>query len=227
MVLKFLQNDEPFPHPSQATPDGIVAYGGGLSPKRLLDAYTQGIFPWYNPNDPILWWSPNPRCVLYPQDFKLRKSFEKRLRNSGFEIRFDYDFQATIRACREVNGRAIQGTWILPEIINAYTQLHHMGYAHSVETYLDGKLVGGLYGVSLGNAFFGESMFSYERDASKVALYALNEFAHAHNFAFIDCQIPTQHLLSMGAVCVPRVTFLTQLQEVMTHPTIKGTWAPL
>ena len=225
MNLTYLRNDEPFPHASYASPEGIVAYGGGLHPSRLLEAYRKGIFPWYNPGDPILWWSPNPRCVLYTKDFILRKSLAKRIRNAGFEVRFDYDFEGTIKACREVDGRDEEGTWILPEMIEAYCVLFDMGYAHSIETYLDGELVGGLYGVSIGNAFFGESMFSRVSDASKVALSALVEFATAHDFEFIDCQIPTEHLLSLGAVCIARNQFLNTLDTILTKDTMLGSWS--
>lgn len=214
MNIPYLRAGEPFPDPNSASFEGIVAYGGDLSPTRLLDAYRRGIFPWYNPGDPILWWSPDPRALLYPQDFIIRRSFRKRLKNGGFELRFDTNFSQTIRACRHVDGRA-QSTWIVPEMIEAYETLHGMGYAHSIETYLDGALVGGLYGVSLGRAFFGESMFSLVKDASKVALAGLVAFAKEVGFDFIDAQIPSEHLLSMGAVAIDRKSFLKELHEAL------------
>ena len=225
--IPYLSGKQPFPPANSANSQGIVAYGGDLSPQRILDAYKAGIFPWYAPDDPILWWSPDPRCIMLPYEFKKRKSLEKRIRNGGFEIRFDYDFSATIRGCREVNDRIQEGTWILPEMIKAYEELHKMGYAHSVEAYLDGELVGGLYGVSLGNAFFGESMFAKVNDASKVAFAALVEFAMDQGFYFIDCQIPTDHLISLGAICVHRELFLEMLEDSLSHETKLGLWSKL
>ncbi|KIM10997.1 MAG: hypothetical protein KU37_07755 [Sulfuricurvum sp. PC08-66] len=222
--IPYLRVGEPFPPATQASREGIVCYGGDLSPTRLLDAYRAGIFPWFNENDPILWWSPNPRCLLFPDDLIIRKSFEKRLRNGGFEVRFDTDFASVIRACRSVDGRDEAGTWITQSIIEAYETLHHMGYAHSVETYIDDELVGGLYGVSLGGGFFGESMFSRVNDGSKVALVGLVAFAKHHGLEFIDAQIPTQHILSMGAVTLPREDFLTLLAQTLQRPTLMGNW---
>lgn len=223
MNIPYLRVGTPFPHPNDASQEGIVAYGGDLSPTRLMDAYRSGIFPWYNPNDPILWWSPNPRCLLFPKDFIIRRSFAKRLRNGGFEVRIDHDFSATIRHCREVDERA-EETWILPEIIEAYETLHALGHAHSFETYLDGKLVGGLYGVCVGSAFFGESMFSLVPDASKVALAGLVAFAKKAHFHFIDAQIPSDHMMNMGAVCIDRKSFLTLLQTSNETPPQSIQW---
>lgn len=225
LTATYLENGQPFPPASSADRQGIVALGGDLSPQRILDAYRAGIFPWYAPGDPILWWSPNPRCIMLPYEFKKRKSLDKRIRNSGFEVRFDYDFSATIRGCREVDDRVEDGTWIMPEMIEAYEELHKMGYAHSIEVYLDDELVGGLYGVSLGRAFFGESMFSKVKDASKIALASLVEFAMDEGFAFIDCQIPTEHLLSLGAICVERELFLEMLGDSSQYETKIGSWA--
>jgi leucyl/phenylalanyl-tRNA--protein transferase len=223
--IPYLSGQQPFPSAHKANPQGIVAAGGDLSPQRILDAYKAGIFPWYAPGDPILWWSPNPRCIMLPYEFKKRKSLDKRIRNGGFEVRFDYDFAATIRGCREVDDRVEQGTWIIPEMIQAYEELHEMGYAHSIEAYIDDELVGGLYGVSIGNAFFGESMFAKVNDASKVAFAALVEFAMDHGFFFIDCQIPTDHLLSLGAICVERDLFLEMLEDSLQKETLLGSWA--
>ncbi len=225
--LPYLESNDPFPAATAANSQGIVAYGGDLSPSRILEAYKTGIFPWYAPGDPILWWSPNPRCIMLPYEFKKSRSLDKRIRNAGFEVKFDHDFSATIRGCREVGDRVEKGTWILPEMIAAYETLHEMGYAHSVETYLDGKLVGGLYGVSLGNAFFGESMFSLEKDASKVAFATLVEFAMDHGFSFIDCQLPTDHLISLGAICVERDLFLSMLEDSLEKESKLGSWEKL
>ncbi len=224
MNIPYLRMGEPFPHASQANEHGIVAYGGDLSPTRLLNAYRAGIFPWYSEGDPILWWSPNPRCILLPEEFVIRRSLAKRIRNGGFEVKFDHDFRGTIESCRKVDGRDKEGTWILPEIIEAYDELYGMGYAHSIETYLNGELVGGLYGVSIGGAFFGESMFSKVPDASKIALAALTQFAKEQGFLFVDCQIPTEHLLSLGAICVERDLFLEMLDASATHDTLMGSW---
>jgi len=222
--VPYLRAGDHFPPATSANLQGIVAYGGGLSPDRILEAYREGIFPWYAPGDPVLWWSPDPRCIMLPYEFKKRKSLDKRIRNGGFEIRFDYDFSGTIRGCREVDDRVEQGTWIVADMIEAYESLFTMGYAHSIEAYLDGELVGGLYGVSIGSAFFGESMFAKVADASKVAFAALVEFAMDEGFTFIDCQIPTDHLLSLGAICVERDLFLTMLEDSAKNKTLKGSW---
>lgn len=222
--VPYLRSGDHFPPAASANMQGIVAYGGALSPNRILEAYRAGIFPWYAPGDPVLWWSPNPRCIMLPYEFKKRKSLDKRIRNGGFEIRFDYDFSATIRGCREVDDRVQAGTWIVPEMIQAYEKLFEMGYAHSIEAYIDDELVGGLYGVSLGSAFFGESMFAKVPDASKVAFAALVEFAMDKGFSFIDCQVPTDHLLSLGAICVDRDLFLTMLADSAQSETFKGSW---
>lgn len=223
--IPFLQDNEPFPSATSANEEGIVCFGGNLKPQTLLSAYRSGIFPWFSQGDPILWWSPTPRCIMLPSEFIIRKSLAKRIRNGGFEIRFDYDFKATIQGCREVNNRDKIGTWISPEMIKAYVKLHEMGYAHSIECYIDDELVGGLYGLSLGSAFFGESMFSKVSDASKVAYSALAEFAKQKGFIFIDCQVPNDHLLSLGAICVTRELFLEMLEDSAKSDTLKGSWA--
>ena len=179
-------------------PEGLLAAGGDLSVPRLLAAYRRGIFPWYSAGQPVLWWSPNPREVLVPEEFRCSRSLAKTLRNRGFEVTFDSDFAAVVDACAAPRDHS-PGTWITPEMRAAYCALHAQGHAHSVEVRLDGALVGGLYGVLLGRVFFGESMFSRERDASKVALARLSEQAVVAGVQLIDCQLPTPHLRSLGS----------------------------
>ena len=199
-----------FPDPERATPDGIVAYGGDLHPSRLLLAYRSGIFPWYSKGDPILWWSPDPRLIMELEDFRLRRSLKKRLKR--FEIRFDTAFERVMRECAAVPRPGQRGSWILDEVIEAYSELHALGYAHSIEAYLDGELVGGLYGIAIGRVFCGESMFARSSDASKAAFAVLVERLKEWGFDFIDCQVPTAHLKSLGAVEVPRHLFLKRLK---------------
>ncbi|HEU4781138.1 MAG TPA: leucyl/phenylalanyl-tRNA--protein transferase [Steroidobacteraceae bacterium] len=187
-------------------PEGLLAAGGDLSVPRLLAAYRRGIFPWYSAGQPVLWWSPNPREVLYPAEFRCSRSLAKTLRNRGFVVTFDDDFEAVVDACAARREHS-PGTWITPEMRAAYCELHARGHAHSVEVRLDGTLVGGLYGVLLGQVFFGESMFSRERDASKVALARLAERAVVAGVQLIDCQLPTPHLRSLGSQPVPRHEF--------------------
>ncbi len=213
-----------FPDPRSAPKEGLLAHGGDLSPTRLLEAYRQGIFPWYAAGDPILWWSPDPRLILYPEKFKVRKSFRKVLRNRGFEVRFDTDFESVIHACATVPRRGQKGSWILPEVEEAYTVLHHQGYAHSVEVYLDEALVGGLYGVAVGAVFCGESMFSKVKDASKVAFKALSDVLASRGYDFIDCQLPTDHMIGLGAETISRDRFLTLLQKATRKETQIGSW---
>ncbi|GHU06228.1 leucyl/phenylalanyl-tRNA--protein transferase [Betaproteobacteria bacterium] len=191
-------------------PNGLLAAGGALTPEWLLSAYRRGIFPWYGAGEPILWWSPHPRLILVPGEIKIRRSLLKVLRRQQFEVRVDTGFAAVISACaapREPGG----STWITPEMQAAYCRMFELGYAHSVECWRDGRLVGGLYGIALGRAFFGESMFSRERDASKVALAHLARLLAARNVAVIDCQMTTPHLLSMGAREIPRAEFCAGL----------------
>jgi len=207
-----------FPHPNQADENGIVAFGGDLSPSRLMLAYRSGIFPWYSAGDPILWWSPDPRLILNLEDFKLRKSLRKRLKQ--FEIRFDTAFGEVIRACAATPRPGQKGSWILPEIVEAYEELHAMGYAHSVEAWQDGKLVGGLYGVAVGGMFCGESMFAHVNDASKAAFAALVEHLKSRGFEMIDAQVPTEHLKSLGAIEVDREYFLDRL-SLLASMTLK------
>jgi len=211
-----------FPHPSTATPDGILAYGGDLSPSRLLLAYRSGIFPWYSKGDPILWWSPSPRLILDLESFHLRRSLKKRLKH--FDIKFDTAFEEVMRQCASTPRPGQKGSWILPEVIEAYEVLHGMGYAHSVEAYQDGKLVGGLYGVAIGGIFCGESMFAHVSDASKVAFAVLVEHLKGWGFNFIDAQVPTEHLKSLGAVEVSREDFLVRLDTVKERSVSDQAW---
>lgn len=198
-----------FPDPRTASEEGIVAYGGDLTPSRLMLAYRSGIFPWYSKNDPILWWSPDPRFILELDEFKLSRSLRKKI--PRFEIRFDTAFSKVIRECATAPRPGQSGSWIVSEMIEAYEELHALGYAHSVEAYQEGELVGGLYGVCVGSVFCGESMFAKVSDASKVAFAVLVEHLREREFDFIDCQVPTPHLKSLGAKEVSRNYFLERL----------------
>ena len=215
-----------FPPVESASPDGLLAAGGDLSSERLLAAYQRGIFPWYNPGQPILWWSPNPRAVLYPQKLKISRSLVKTLRRGHFQVRFDTCFRDVMLGCA---GPRVQyphgGTWITDEMVTAYCRLFDLGYAHSVETWEDERLVGGLYGVACGGVFFGESMFSRATDASKVALVALANKLRAWGFAMIDCQLPSAHLSSLGAEVIARSTFLGELKTGLVLPGHVGRWS--
>lgn len=193
-------------------PNGLLAAGGDLSPARLLAAYRRGIFPWYSGDQPILWWSPDPRMVLVPGELRITRSLAKTLRNAAYEIRLDHDFAAVIHACAATPRDGQPGTWIVPEMQQAYRELHRLGHAHSVETWIDGKLAGGLYGIAIGRAFFGESMFSHQRDASKIALAHLCAFLRTRDFGIIDCQMETAHLSSLGARPIPRSAFAAELR---------------
>ena len=201
-----------FPDTKNATEDGLVAWGDDLNIERIISAYRSGIFPWYNEyeDDPVLWWSPNPRLILHFDDLKVSKSLQKSIRK--FQVKFDTNFEAVMKNCRDVRIDK-EGSWIGDDILDKYIQLHKMGIAHSVETYYNDELVGGLYGVSVGSIFCGESMFSRKSDASKVALYHLVEKAKELNYNFIDCQIPTNHLKSMGAIEVSRDFFIKELKK--------------
>ena len=196
-------------------PDGLLAAGGDLQPTRLIAAYRRGIFPWYSKGQPILWWSPDPRAVLFPLSLKVTRSLKQSIRKQAFESRIDHDFAAVITACGDPLYRR-DGTWITDEMRAAYIQLHQLGQAHSVETWQQDKLVGGLYGVQIGRVFFGESMFSRVTDASKFALKSLCEHLIAQNVAMIDCQMATQHLLSLGAQLIPRAEFSALLAKHTT-----------
>jgi len=194
-------------------PDGLLCAGGDLSPARLLAAYRRGIFPWYSEGQPILWWSPDPRLILLPEELKVSRSLAKTLRNRGFRVSFDTAFSAVAAQCADSGARALEGTWISPAMHAAYVELHLRGYAHSVEVWDNERLVGGLYGVKLGRVFFGESMFSTERDASKVALSHLVDALRAQEVDLIDCQVPSAHLFSLGAKLIPRSEFVALLQR--------------
>ncbi len=213
-----------FPDPNLADDQGVVAVGGELSPKYLLSAYLQGIFPWFNDDQPILWWSPNPRLVLFPNDFKISNSLKQVINSNKYTVKCDTGFEQVIENCSSVHRPGQNGTWITQEMKGAYINLHHQGYAHSFETYLNDRLVGGLYGVSLGHAFFGESMFFLERDASKFALYHLVGWCKRHGFDFIDAQQPTAHLKSLGAIEMDRGQFLEKLRKTIKKKTLIGKW---
>ena len=214
-----------FPDPRFAAKEGLLAYGGDLHPDRILKAYRAGIFPWYKPGDPILWWSPDPRLLLYPDRLKMRRSFRRVLRNRDYVVRFDHDFASVIASCASVPRHGQEGTWLTPEMQEAYTELHHRGFAHSVEVYEEGELVGGLYGIAMGGAFFGESMFSRRRDGSKVALKALCDLLSKKGYDFIDCQVVTDHLVSLGALPVARGRFLAELEAALLKPSNIGSWS--
>lgn len=199
-----------FPDPETANEDGLLAAGGNLEPETLLTAYGQGIFPWYDAHTPILWWSPDPRMVLFPEEFHCSRRLARRMRQPGWRCSWDEAFDAVIRACAEPRGEG-NGTWLLPEMIEAYRELHALGHAHSVEVWFGGELAGGLYGVLLGGVFFAESMFHRRTDASKIALAWLVQSAPVGGLRLIDCQFHTSHLESLGARPIPRRRFLELL----------------
>jgi leucyl/phenylalanyl-tRNA---protein transferase len=224
MPIFRLVEDMVFPPPDYADPSGLIAVGGDLSSERLLEAYRVGIFPWYSDDQPILWWSPDPRFMLELDEFKISRSLQKTLRRKIFQVTFDRVFEEVIAACSVVPREGQRGTWITREMRDAYLELHGLGYAHSVESWFGGKLAGGLYGVSLGKAFFGESMFHHKTDASKVALATLVEKLKSWGFHFIDSQMTTEHMMSLGAKEVPRRIFLKRLQSALRHSTRRGKW---
>jgi leucyl/phenylalanyl-tRNA---protein transferase len=224
MPLFQLPDEIFFPDPSLAEDDGLLAIGGDLSVERLLAAYSSGIFPWFSDYQPILWWSPDPRLILLPDKFRVSHSLRQKLSRNIFEVKFDTAFGDVIKMCSLVEERSQEGTWITNEMKEAYSALHRAGYAHSVEAYKNGDLVGGLYGVSLGRAFFGESMFHTETDASKVALYHLVEWMKEKQFQLIDSQVETNHLVSLGAELISRKKYLALLRKALKYPTITGKW---
>lgn len=211
-----------FPHPETSDNQGLLHIGGELTPQRVLQAYSQGIFPWYNPGSPVLWWSPDPRLILIPSEFKVSRSLQKSL-NKDFRFSIDTAFEEVMIACSTCSGR-IENTWINKDMIDSYTKLHTVGYAHSFEIWQDERLVGGLYGLSLGHAFFGESMFHKVTGASKIAFYFLCQTMDAWNYDFIDCQIPSNHLQRLGAKIIGRGEFLHLLERSLEHPTKQGLW---
>ncbi len=204
-----------FPHPNSANEDGIVAWGGDLNPTRLIRAYQNGIFPWYNKNEPIIWWSPNPRLIMELNEFKLSKSLKKSMKK--FTYKFDTNFKEVITNCGLTQRKSQNGTWIQKDIIEAYVELYNIGVAHSIESYKDNKLVGGLYGIVVGKVFCGESMFAHESDASKSAYAILIQHLKKWGYDFIDCQVPTEHLKSLGAKEVGREYYLKRLKQVNTE----------
>ncbi|MFW5886315.1 MAG: leucyl/phenylalanyl-tRNA--protein transferase [Bacteroidota bacterium] len=214
-----------FPDPSNSDEDGLLAYGGNLLPSTLLEAYANGIFPWFNDDDsPILWWSPDPRMVLFPGKLKISNSLKQVLGKDSFKVSFDKDFEKVISLCSSVKRKGEAGTWITGDMKKAYLELHEQGFAHSVEVHHNSELVGGLYGVSLGGAFFGESMFHKKPNASKIALvYLVNQLKN-WNFDFIDAQLPTKHLESMGGEEISRKEFLVLLKKSINKETIIGKW---
>ncbi|MFO7840205.1 MAG: leucyl/phenylalanyl-tRNA--protein transferase [Desulfosalsimonadaceae bacterium] len=213
-----------FPPPHFAGPEGLLAVGGDLSTERLLLAYRMGIFPWFSDDDPILWWSPDPRLVLYPPEIHVTRRLQRTMRRGGFTVTADSAFDRVIRMCARIRIQSGEGTWITDAMVRAYCRLFEAGYAHSIEAWQNGVLAGGLYGVSVGGSFFGESMFSRVSDASKVALVSLARFMQARDFDMIDCQLTTNHLLWMGAREISRNSFLKQLQQSMKKQTLRGPW---
>ena len=226
-MINFIANPRTlqFPPAELASPEGLLAVGGDLSSARLLQAYRQGIFPWYNPGQPILWWSPDPRTVLFPEKLRVSRSLAKTLRHTTFRVTLDTAFEQVIDACAAPRRNSPSGgTWITSEMRAAYCQLHHEGYAHSVEVWKGPALAGGLYGISLGSAFFGESMFSRETDASKIALAHLVRQLESWKFSVIDCQVASRHLFTLGAEEIPRQAFLALLKTALERPDHTGLW---
>lgn len=199
-----------FPDPENALPNGLVAYGGDLSPLTLLSAYGQGIFPWYSESDPILWWSPDPRCILMPRHFHISSRSQRKIRNSNFSFSIDRAFNEVMLGCA-MPRKGSADTWLLPEMQKAYSRLFDLGCAHSIEIWQEGRLVGGIYGVAMGQAFFGESMFRLVPEGSRAALLCLVNLMHKLDIFFLDCQIATPHMLAMGAFNISRKTFLTMV----------------
>ena len=231
-MIPWLEGDDPFPSLTAALthPNGLLAAGADLTPKRLLAAYRLGIFPWYTQEEPILWWSPDPRMVLLPAELKISRSLAKTLRNRSYEIRYDSAFDAVMQGCA-TRGRVLaeasahaSGTWITDAMRAAYLELHRLGYAHSAETWIDGELAGGLYGVAIGRMFYGESMFTRARDASKLAMVHLVRRLERAGYGMIDCQMHTAHLASLGARAIPRVEFSRKLRELVDYPEPAMKW---
>lgn len=226
-MIPYLGPLDLFPPVESAREDmgGLLAVGGDLLPDRILDAYRRGIFPWGTVDGQPLWYSPDPRMVLFPEEFRLTRSLRKTLRAGTFEVRFDSDFPGVMAACASTPRDGQDGTWITPEMRHAYTRLHELGWAHSVETYADGVLVGGLYGMAIGRMFYGESMFSRRSDASKVAFAHLIEFLVTHQFGMIDCQMYTDHLASLGGREIPRAEFLARLSALTATGSPRTLWS--
>ena len=224
-MIPWLGTDLAFPpvESALAEPNGLLAVGGDLSPRRLLAAYRRGIFPWYSEGDPILWWCPDPRMVLVPGELRVTRSLAKTLRNKTYQVRFDTAFDDVMRGCAAPRPDQ-PGTWITAEMRAAYGRLHELGYAHSVETWIDGRLAGGLYGVAIGRVFFGESMFTRVRDASKIAFVHLVRRLEREDYRLIDCQMHTEHLASLGAREIPRREFSRRVKDLVDYSRPPGRW---
>lgn len=225
MTVYLLDRKVEFPNPAEAGPGGLLAVGGDLRPQRLLLAYRKGIFPWYSRGEPIMWFSPDPRMVFLPGDFRFSKKLLKVVSSGRFSVRIDTDFRAVVENCASVERKGQNGTWITGEMKAAYVRLHELGYAHSFETYSEDGLVGGLYGVSLGGAFFGESMFHLESHASMAALCHLARKCGEFGFDFIDSQVPTGHMKTLGGREMERAEFLSMLERSLRKKTLRGSWS--
>ncbi len=221
MAIFQLTDRRIFPPPQLAEADGLLAVGGDLSSERLLEAYSKGIFPWYVESSPILWWSPDPRLVLFPKELKISRSLKQVIKKGSFKITTDRAFEEVINNCAHIQRKGSYGTWLTDEMIIAYIKLHDLGYAHSVESWHEGELVGGLYGVALGGVFFGESMFTKMSNASKVAFVKIVENLKSQGFVIIDCQVVTKHLINMGARTIPRSQFIRILKTALKKKTDK------
>ena len=226
--MQLITNETPetqFPSAETASEEGLVAVGGEITPVRVLSAYRQGIFPWYSEDQPVLWWSPEPRAIIYPGQIKISRSLRKTLRKGLFRVTADQAFSEVIKGCSGPRRNSPEGgTWITPDMMKTYIQLHQWGYGHSIEVWMEDRLVGGLYGIALGSAFFGESMFSRVADASKIALVYLSRYAESHNIDLIDCQLPTEHLTSMGAINITRKQYLSLLKKSLQHKELSQHW---
>jgi len=227
MSYYFLGDELYFPPVTRASSEGVVAIGGDLSEERLLLAYQSGIFPWFSDGEPIIWWSPDPRFVLYPSKIKIAKSMQQLFRKGAFDVTFDKNFEQVIYNCQKIKREGQKGTWITNEMMDAYCSLHQKGIAHSVEVWQSGTLVGGLYGLSLGNSFFGESMFAKVSNASKYGFITLVKALEKKGFDMIDCQVHTDHLESLGAEYIPRKKFLESLKKSLQKETLQGNWGSL
>ena len=227
-VYWLAKDDIAFPPADLANEDGILALGGDLSVPRLIEAYQNGIFPWFNEQDPFIWWSPDPRFVLYPKDLKVAKSMRSYFNQKKFQVTVDQEFETVMRNCQQAKREGQGGdTWITESMIQGYVDLHHAGYAHSIEVWKEAELVGGLYGVALGKVFFGESMFSSVSNASKAGFITLVQKLKALNFGLIDCQVHTKHLESLGAEEITRTAFLAELETELEKDTFRGSWEKL
>jgi leucyl/phenylalanyl-tRNA---protein transferase len=223
MPIYFLGEELEFPSPELANADGVIAVGGDLSPQRLLNAYASGIFPWYNEGDPLVWWSPDPRSIITPGDIHISRTMKKLMERNAFQLTYDKRFEDVIENCSAPR-KTQAGTWITQDIKDAYSQLHELGFAHSVEVWKDEKLVGGLYGVSLGKCFFGESMFSISPNSSKYALITFTQKIFKLGFLMVDCQVPNPHLTRLGARGIPRKEFLELLERGLKFQSTIGKW---